>query len=250
MKQPAISESSAPKRRRQFGERSTYILKNPGGFALCVLKAFRKNQGLLLAGAVAYYTLLSLIPLLILMLIALSHVIEPSRLLATMTEYLDFIVPGQSGALVGELRAFLEHGQAIGAVLLLTMVFFSALAFTVLENAMSVIFYHRVTVRRRRFVVSALLPYIFIFFLGLGLHLDRDLSGHAGGAIVAAPRADRRSHRGIVVGGHATLAGVVLRHHVAGTRGLRLADDGDPGAAFGGDRRHTPAARRAGHRRI
>ena len=48
-----------------------------------MLKAFRKNQGLLLAGAVAYYTLLSLIPLLILMLIGLSHVIEQSRLLAT-----------------------------------------------------------------------------------------------------------------------------------------------------------------------
>src|SRR6202040_2900862 len=72
-------------------------------FALRVLKGFRANQGLLLAGAVAYYTLLSLIPLLILMLIGLSHVIDQSRLLATMTEYLDFIVPGQSSALVGEL---------------------------------------------------------------------------------------------------------------------------------------------------
>src|SRR6266566_3187952 len=122
--------------------RTADVPKRLAVFALAVLKRFRKNQGLLLAGAVAYYTLLSLIPLLILMLIALSHVIEPSRLLATMTEYLDFIVPGQSGAVVGELRAFLEHGQTIGVVLLLTMVFFSALAFTVLENAMSVIFYH------------------------------------------------------------------------------------------------------------
>ena len=46
MRGPVTSESSAPRRRRQFGERSTYILKNPGGFALCVLRAFRKNQGL------------------------------------------------------------------------------------------------------------------------------------------------------------------------------------------------------------
>jgi YihY family inner membrane protein len=165
----AIASGSSATEQRRLGERSAYILKNPGGFVLCVLKAFRKNQGLLLAGAVAYYTLLSLIPLLILMLIGLSHVIDQARLLATMTEYLDFIVPGQSSALVGELRAFLEHGQTIGVVLLVTMVFFSALAFTVLENAMSVIFYHRVAVRRRRFVVSALLPYVFIVFLGLGL---------------------------------------------------------------------------------
>src|SRR5215472_14254895 len=93
------------------GERSTYILKNPGGFALCVLKSFRNNQGLLLAGAVAYYSLLSLVPLLILMTIALSHVIDRARLLATMGEYLEFVVPGQSEALVAELKAFLDHSQ-------------------------------------------------------------------------------------------------------------------------------------------
>ena len=163
-----LPESSAAERRR-FGARTAYILTNPGGFALCVLRAFRKNQGLLLAGAVAYYTLLSLIPLLILMLMALSHVIDQSRLLATMSEYLEFIVPGQSAALVDELRAFLDHGQVIGGVLLITMIFFSALAFTVLENAMSVIFYHRVALRHRHFVVSVLLPYLFVVFLGVGL---------------------------------------------------------------------------------
>lgn len=179
MKRAVAAEGSALERRR-FGERTAYILKNPGGFALCVLRAFRKNQGLLLAGAVAYYTLLSLIPLLILMLIALSHVIDQARLLATMTEYLEFIVPGQSEALVGELRAFLDHGQVIGGVLLVTMVFFSALAFTVLENAMSVIFYHRVDMRRRRFVVSAIMPYLFIVFLGLGLLVVTVVAGKLG----------------------------------------------------------------------
>jgi YihY family inner membrane protein len=49
------------------------------------------------------------------------------------------------------------------------MILFSALAFTVLENAMSVIFIHRVAVRRRRFIVSALLPYLFILFLAIGM---------------------------------------------------------------------------------
>jgi YihY family inner membrane protein len=49
------------------------------------------------------------------------------------------------------------------------MIFFSSLAFTVLENAMSVIFVHRVVVRRRHFLWSALLPYSYILFLGVGL---------------------------------------------------------------------------------
>jgi membrane protein len=50
-----------------------------------------------------------------------------------------------------------------------TMLFFSSLAFTVLENAMSVIFHHRVAIRRRHFLVSALIPYAYILSLGFGL---------------------------------------------------------------------------------
>ena len=44
-------------------------------------------------------------------------------------------------------------------------------AFTVLENAMSVIFHHRVAIRRRHFIVSAVIPYIYILCLGFGLLL-------------------------------------------------------------------------------
>ena len=57
------------------------------------------------------------------------------------------------------------------------MLFFSSLAFTVLENAMSVIFLHRVVARRRRFVVSALLPYLYILSLGIGLLLVTLVAG-------------------------------------------------------------------------
>jgi membrane protein len=173
-----LKKIAAP--RARLTSAAACVLRNPGDFALRVIKAFRKNQGLLLAGSVAYYSLLSLIPLLILMLIALSHVIDQSRLLATMNEYLEFIVPGQSAALVTELRTFVDHGQVIGGVLLVTMIFFSALAFTVLENAMSVIFYHRVAIRRRHFMVSALLPYVFILFLGLGLLVVTIVAGKLG----------------------------------------------------------------------
>ena len=53
--------------------------------------------------------------------------------------------------------------------LLLTMLFFSSLTFTVLENAMSVIFHHRVAIRRRHFLLSALIPYLYILCLGAGM---------------------------------------------------------------------------------
>jgi YihY family inner membrane protein len=151
------------------GPAVTHVLTHPGTFAIQTLKGFRANQGLLLAGAVAYYTLLSLVPLLILIVIALSHVIDQAELLSTLGRYLEWLVPGQSKSIVRELANFPEHRDVIGWVLLATMIFFSSLAFSVLENAMSVIFLHRVAVRRRHFLVSALLPYCYILFLGIGL---------------------------------------------------------------------------------
>ena len=153
------------------------VLARPGAFALRVLKGFRSNQGLLLAGAVAYYTLLSLVPFLILVMIVLSHAVEPDRLLAALSEYLAFVVPGHADALVDELRRFVEHRHVIGGVLVATLVFFSALAFTVLENAMSVIFFHRVAIRRRHFLVSALIPYFFVLLLGAGFLAVTVMSG-------------------------------------------------------------------------
>jgi YihY family inner membrane protein len=160
-----------------FGRTARKVFAAPGSFALAVVKQFRANQGVLLAGAVAYYTLLSLIPLLILILMALSHVVPEDRLLSTLAEYLEFVVPGQSTALVEEVRKFLEHKEVVGGILLVTMLFFSALAFTILENAMSVIFYHRVKIQRRHFMVSAAMPYLFILFLGAGLLIVTVLSG-------------------------------------------------------------------------
>ena len=146
-------------------------------FAWRTLKAFRANQGLLLAGAVAYYSLLSIVPLLILIVIALSHWLAPGELLETLGRYLEWLVPGQSRAILAELANFLVHREVVGWLLFATMLFFSSLAFTVLENAMSVIFLHRVAVRRRHFIVSAVLPYCCILFLGVGLLIVTLVSG-------------------------------------------------------------------------
>jgi membrane protein len=153
------------------------LLKHAGAFAIQTLRAFQANQGILLAGAVAYYALLSIVPLLILIVIALSHVVDEAELLHVLGRYLEWLVPGQSKSIVAELTSFLDHRDVIGWVLLASMIFFSSLAFTVLENAMSVIFFHRVAIRRRHFLVSALLPYCYILFLGIGLLLVTLVSG-------------------------------------------------------------------------
>ena len=67
-------------------------MAQPGHFTLRVLKAFQKNQGLLLSGALAYYILLSVIPLFTFLLLMLSHVVDEAALLATLRRYIGLII--------------------------------------------------------------------------------------------------------------------------------------------------------------
>jgi len=146
-------------------------------FIARVLRSFKRNQGLLLSGAIAYYTLLSIVPMSILILIVLSHFIDEGQLFHTLSTYLEMMIPGYAVTLTEQARAFIEHRKVIGIVGLLIMLFFSSIAFTVLENAMSVIFYRRVRVLRRHFLVSAIIPYIYIFMMALGILLVSFISG-------------------------------------------------------------------------
>ncbi|MEW6761194.1 MAG: YihY/virulence factor BrkB family protein [Pseudomonadota bacterium] len=170
-------------RRRSWRERmldqraNVWILSHPLGFLLRVVKGFRANQGLLLAGAVAYYALLSIVPFLMLVVVALSHFLDQAELLETLERYLGLLVPGQSRPIVAEVAHFLENRELITWVLGVTMLFFSSFAFTVLENAMSVIFKHRVEIRRRHFLVSAVLPYCYILALGFGVMIVTLVAG-------------------------------------------------------------------------
>ncbi len=154
-----------------------YVAAHPLAFALQTVKGFRANQGLLLAGAVAYYSLLSIVPLVMLTVVALSYFIDQADLLQAAGRYLEWLVPGQSAAIVAEVGHFLQNRDAVGGVLLVSMLFFSSLAFTVLENAMCVIFMHRVEVRRRHFLMSAVLPYCYILSLGIGMLLITLVAG-------------------------------------------------------------------------
>jgi membrane protein len=146
-------------------------------FLMSVLRDFKRNQGLLLCGAVAYYTLLSIVPMSILALIGMSHFIEEDQLFNTLSTYLEMIIPGYAATLTEQVRAFLEHRAVIGVIGFLVMLFFSTIAFTVLENAMSVIFFHRVRVKHRTFLISTLIPYVYIFVLGLGILLVSFITG-------------------------------------------------------------------------
>ena len=145
------------------------VLTHPLAFALRVLGNFQAHRGFLLAGAIAYNALLSLVPLLILSVIVLSKLIAPAELLETLQHYLEWLVPSQSYAVLEELSRFLDQRVAIGSVLLATMLFFSSLTFSALNQAMGVIFGHRDMADQRSSLLSLLLPYAFVALLGVGL---------------------------------------------------------------------------------
>jgi YihY family inner membrane protein len=160
-----------------LSSRVRYVLDRPWRFVSRVVTGFRANQGFLLAGAVAYYTLLSIIPMFAIILLLLSQFRETPELLIALDEYLMLVAPGQSGALVAQVGVFLENWKVVGAAGLALLLFFSSVAFTVLENAMSVIFFHRVAVKRRHFLISAIIPYCFISLLAVGMLVVNAVSG-------------------------------------------------------------------------
>ncbi|MDU0460151.1 MAG: YihY/virulence factor BrkB family protein [Geobacteraceae bacterium] len=141
------------------------------GFMLRVARGFMRNQGLLLSGAVAYYTLLSIVPLSILALIVLSHFIEEQQLINTLSMYLEMLIPGYAATLTEQVREFLDNRKVLGIIGILGMLFFSSTAFSMLEDAISVIFYRSVRIHRRKFLVSAIIPYLYILVMGVGIVL-------------------------------------------------------------------------------
>jgi membrane protein len=146
-------------------------------FLLRVLHGFKRNQGLLLSGAVAYYTLLSVIPMTILALIVLTHFIEEQQLIYTLSTYLEMVIPGYAATLTEQVRVFLVHRKAVGIIGFLFMLFFSSLAFSILGKAISSIFSQRSAIQRRNRLVSAIIPYVYILIMGLGIVLVSFITG-------------------------------------------------------------------------
>jgi YihY family inner membrane protein len=165
------ADASSPQRPNLF------FLRRMGAFTLRVLRAFHGNQGLLLAGAVAYYTLLSIVPLFALILVGLSHFLNEEQLIQTIARNIELLMPGYADSLANQVRMFLMRRHLVGAVGFVIMLFFSSMAFSVLESTMAVIFSHRKRSLRRPLFVSAIIPYVYILLTGLGLLLVTLISG-------------------------------------------------------------------------
>jgi len=109
----------------------------------------------------------------LLAVIVLSHVLQEQQLLQILTAYMELVIPGYAVTLTGQVQAFLEHRTVVGVVGFLAMLFFSSIAFSMLENAMSLIFFHRFKTRRknRHLLVSVIIPYLYLLIIALGVIL-------------------------------------------------------------------------------
>jgi len=92
-------------------------------FLLRVLRGFMRNQGLLLSGALAYYTLLSIVPLSILALIVLPHFIGEGQLFYILSTYIGMMIPGYGAILTEQMQVFLQHRQTLGIIGFVAMLF-------------------------------------------------------------------------------------------------------------------------------
>lgn len=142
------------------------------GFMTGVLRDFfLRNHGLLLGGSVAFNLMLSLVPLGAVLMVVFSRVIDARLLLESLSRELSFLAPGVVPVVEEAVAGFMRNRGLAGWIGVGSLLFFSSKAFRVIEDAMGVIFHRPAPSLRRHFLLSALMPFLFILIVAAGLIL-------------------------------------------------------------------------------
>lgn len=136
-----------------------------------MLKRFSGNKGLLLAGAVGYNALLSVIPLLAVILFVVSFFVDEQAILEVIAAEIHLIAPGQSGAITAVLHEFWEGREVFGGIAIGVLLFLSSIAFRMLEDAMHVVFRHHKEREPRHPLISWGIAFAYIGIITLALML-------------------------------------------------------------------------------
>lgn len=134
-----------------------------------VFGEFRRNRGFLLASALGYNALLSVVPLFALVIVVLSTVLDGHMLIDVIASQIDTVMPGRSAIVTEAFVAFVEKRATIGIIGFAALLFFSAVGFRMLDDAFSVVF-HR---NRHGFAVHPMrgfvLPLAYVLLIGIGI---------------------------------------------------------------------------------
>lgn len=142
-----------------------------------VLSHLSKNHALLLAGGIAYNVMLSIVPLLTVLLVALTHLLDRRQLLDIISTELALLIPSQAQMITDQVGTLLDNADVIGGVGILVLLFFSTWAFKILEGALAIVFARAKSRRKRNVWLNVLLPYIWIVVIGVGLFMLTALIG-------------------------------------------------------------------------
>lgn len=139
------------------------------GFAKRVLGRFRNNHGGIFASAIAFDALMSMVPLLALLSVALSRVVEPRRVQQLLEAQLELLLPGAADRVIQAYTAIVSRRAAAGLIGLLALLAFGTSAFRTIRKALWVIFDGVEAKRRQPSRMSRLLPLGFVGISALGL---------------------------------------------------------------------------------
>lgn len=137
-------------------------------FVARVVRRFRQHHGLLLASAIAFDSLMSVVPLLGLTLVLLSHILEPEDVRALIAVQLDAMVPDAVEPITRAYSTFLDRRGTAVSLGAITLLIFGTLAFRTIREAVAVIFDTGMTTGRRSFF-SLLVPFAYVGFIGAGI---------------------------------------------------------------------------------
>ena len=149
-------------------------------FGTRVTRTFLSNKGVLLAGAVGYNALLSIIPLIAITLVVLSHFWDDETVLRLLVARLRPLAPGLAPAAHQSISSFLANRQMVGGGGLVMLFLVSSVAFRMLEDAMAIIFRRPRRLRPRSRWVSLLIQFGYVPLVGIGLILLTGMSVLAG----------------------------------------------------------------------
>lgn len=111
-----------------------------GAFVRRVFRRFYRRNGLLFASAVAYNTMLSIVPLLGLALVTASVVVDAETIQRLVDAEIAQVLPGSGEPIKRAFASFVEQRAAATGISIVVLVIFSALAFRSLDEAISAMF--------------------------------------------------------------------------------------------------------------
>ncbi|HEX7479844.1 MAG TPA: YihY/virulence factor BrkB family protein [Polyangiales bacterium] len=150
------------------------FVRNLSSFALRVLRGFIANGGEVMASAIAYNGLLSVLPLFMLATAVFARFVDRESFIEVVTRELHLLIPsGSAKPVIDAFVAALEVPYSGGVVGFGTLLVFSTLAFRTLQHAMDVIFAHRHEVHSRRTLLqSVLISLGFVLAIGVASLLE------------------------------------------------------------------------------